>query len=308
MRTRRAGRGGGARARGCRSRPEPRSTAEAPAAGAALPAWTRLCWCGTRGTPRPCSRLGSAPRSQRGPPEAGVLLGPPPPAHSLTRVAPEEGCLPAARPQRLGLPVAREAPQTLACAAGRAGRGRGAGAAGRARRPPRPRAPAALPAPAVPGPPSTSTSTAPALAARPPLPAQVAATTAEAPGASGSPRSGCRTRSASSSSSSSRNARLPAGEPRHFSFNSLGQAHGPTGGHTSLWSFFVCGSCGLAVEKLDFHVRRSRGWSAWRRGRVHGPLLHAWELCWGLGLRTCGAGSWDCSHYPLNCLGLITLM
>ncbi|CAD7679783.1 unnamed protein product [Nyctereutes procyonoides] len=70
----------------------------------------------------------------------------------------------------------------------------------------------------------------------------------------------------------------------------------------------MCGSCSLAVEKLDFHLRRSRGWSAWRRGRIHGTLPHAWELCWGLGLRTCGAGSWDYSHYPLNCMGLITLM
>lgn len=41
---------------------------------------------------------------------------------------------------------------------------------------------------------------------------------------------------------------------------------------------------------------------------VYVTFLYAWELCRGLGLRSCGACSGDYSHYPLNFMGLITLM
>uniref|UniRef100_A0A673UQ03 Transmembrane protein 229A n=1 Tax=Suricata suricatta TaxID=37032 RepID=A0A673UQ03_SURSU len=93
-----------------------------------------------------------------------------------------------------------------------------------------------------------------------------------------------------------------------FFFNLLGQGDGATSGHTSLWSFFMYGSCSFVVEKLYFHLHYSRGWNTWKRVPIYVIFIYVWELSWGLGLRTCGACSWDYSHYPLNFMGLITLM
>ncbi|XP_028381915.2 transmembrane protein 229A [Phyllostomus discolor] len=93
-----------------------------------------------------------------------------------------------------------------------------------------------------------------------------------------------------------------------FFFNVLGQRDRATSGHTSLWSFFMYGSCSFMVEKLYFHLHYSRGWSTWKRVPIYVIFIYVWELSWGLGLRACGACSWDYSHYPLNFLGLITLM
>ncbi|XP_010585692.2 transmembrane protein 229A [Loxodonta africana] len=93
-----------------------------------------------------------------------------------------------------------------------------------------------------------------------------------------------------------------------FFFNVLGQGDGAASGHTSLWSFFMYGSCSFVVEKFYFHLHCSRGWSTWKRVPIYVLVIYAWELTWGLGLRTCGACSWDYSHYPLNFMGLITLM
>ncbi|XP_036761494.2 transmembrane protein 229A [Manis pentadactyla] len=93
-----------------------------------------------------------------------------------------------------------------------------------------------------------------------------------------------------------------------FFFNVLGRGEGATSGHTSLWSFFMYGSCSFVVEKLYFHLHYSRGWGTWKRVPIYVIFVYAWELSWGLGLRTCGACSWDYSHYPLNFMGLITLM
>ncbi|XP_054420132.1 transmembrane protein 229A [Pteronotus mesoamericanus] len=93
-----------------------------------------------------------------------------------------------------------------------------------------------------------------------------------------------------------------------FFFNVLGQRDGATSGHTSLWSFLMYGSCSFVVEKLYFHLHYSRGWSTWKRVPIYVIFVYLWELSWGLGLRACGACSWDYSHYPLNFMGLITLM
>ncbi|KAL0618008.1 Transmembrane protein 229A [Plecturocebus cupreus] len=93
-----------------------------------------------------------------------------------------------------------------------------------------------------------------------------------------------------------------------FFFNVLGQGDGTTSGHTSLWSFLMYGSCSFVVEKLYFHLHCSRGWGTWKRVPIYVTFIYVWELSWGLGLRTCGACSWDYSHYPLNFMGLITLM
>ncbi|KAG8524557.1 Transmembrane protein 229A, partial [Galemys pyrenaicus] len=93
-----------------------------------------------------------------------------------------------------------------------------------------------------------------------------------------------------------------------FFFNVLGQGDGTTNGHTSLWSFLIYGSCSFLVEKLYFHLYYKRGWGTWKRVPIYVIFIYVWEFSWGLGLRTCGACSWDYSHYPLNFMGLITLM
>ncbi|XP_018413260.1 PREDICTED: transmembrane protein 229A [Nanorana parkeri] len=91
-------------------------------------------------------------------------------------------------------------------------------------------------------------------------------------------------------------------------FNLLEKPGDPLSGHTSLWSFFMYGSCSLVVEKLYFYLAWSRGWGFRRRLPVYIAFVYTWEFCWGLGLRTWDACSWDYSHYPLNFMGLVTLM
>ncbi|XP_001370861.2 transmembrane protein 229A [Monodelphis domestica] len=93
-----------------------------------------------------------------------------------------------------------------------------------------------------------------------------------------------------------------------FFFNLLGQEDGTINGHTSLWSFFMYGSCSFVVEKLYFYLHYSRGWGTCKRIPIYILFIYTWELSWGLGLRMCGGCSWDYSHYPLNFMGLITLM
>lgn len=93
-----------------------------------------------------------------------------------------------------------------------------------------------------------------------------------------------------------------------FFFNVLRLGHGATSGHTSLWSFFMYGSCSFVVEKLYLHLYCRCGWGTWKRVPIYVIFIYVWELSWGLGLRMCSACSWDYSHYPLNFMGLITLM
>ncbi|KAM8972077.1 transmembrane protein 229A [Pelodytes ibericus] len=91
-------------------------------------------------------------------------------------------------------------------------------------------------------------------------------------------------------------------------FNVLEKPGSPLSGHTSLWSFFMYGSCSLVVEKMYFYLCYSRGWGPWKRLPVYILFVYTWEFIWGVGLRTGNACSWDYSHYPLNFKGLVTLM
>jgi len=82
-----------------------------------------------------------------------------------------------------------------------------------------------------------------------------------------------------------------------------------SGGHTSLWSFLMYGTCSFAVELLYVRLRYVWGWRArWRRLPLYVAAIYAWELSWGLVLRRFDACSWDYSHYPLNFMGLVTLV
>ena len=51
-----------------------------------------------------------------------------------------------------------------------------------------------------------------------------------------------------------------------------------------------------------------RGYSLACRLPIYIVVVYTWELMSGLVLRQIDACSWDYSHYPLNLLGLITLV
>uniref|UniRef100_A0A8C9TPT2 Transmembrane protein 229A n=1 Tax=Scleropages formosus TaxID=113540 RepID=A0A8C9TPT2_SCLFO len=91
-------------------------------------------------------------------------------------------------------------------------------------------------------------------------------------------------------------------------FNLIEKSGGSLRGHTSLWSFLMYGSCSFVVEKLYVHLHFERGWNAWKRLPIYVGFIYAWELSWGLALRRYNACSWDYSHYPLNFMGLVTLL
>ncbi|XP_051974918.1 transmembrane protein 229A [Xyrauchen texanus] len=91
-------------------------------------------------------------------------------------------------------------------------------------------------------------------------------------------------------------------------FNLFDKADGTLTGHTSLWSFFMYGSCSFVVEKLYLHLHFRRGWGTWQRLPIYICFIYTWEFIWGFVLRLFGACSWDYSHYPLNFMGLVTLL
>lgn len=91
-------------------------------------------------------------------------------------------------------------------------------------------------------------------------------------------------------------------------FNLVEKSDRTLGGHTSLWSFLMYGSCSFVVDKLYLHLHFQRGWRLWRRLPVYVCIIYTWEFTWGLVLRQFDACSWDYSHYPHNFMGLITLV
>lgn len=91
-------------------------------------------------------------------------------------------------------------------------------------------------------------------------------------------------------------------------FNLIEKSDRTLSGHTSLWSFLMYGSCSFVVEKLYLHLHFRRGWGTWRRLPIYICFIYIWEFTWGLALRQYDACSWDYSHYPLNFMGLITLL
>ncbi|XP_072696329.1 transmembrane protein 229A-like [Canis lupus baileyi] len=309
-RTRRCGRGGaGGRGReAAASRPEPLSTAEAPAAGAALPAWSDSASTGRTGCPGRLARSPDLRRLGFSSPAAACCTRSP--ASPRRRSACRPRCPSASVFSSPASPSARVALQTpaarrcgSACAADRARR---CGAAALGLRDCRTcwRSPAAQCSRSA----SCACGTGAARAAAPALAARAPA----APGAGGrrrpprhrgrrgAPLGGCRTRSAFSSSertafgmrsSSLSWAGRRADQRPHVALVllSVGQLQ-LRGGETLLPP---------ALEPRLEHLEAVP---------VYVTFLYAWELCRGLGLRSCGACSGDYSHYPLNFMGLITLM
>uniref|UniRef100_A0A3P9JKM4 Transmembrane protein 229A n=1 Tax=Oryzias latipes TaxID=8090 RepID=A0A3P9JKM4_ORYLA len=91
-------------------------------------------------------------------------------------------------------------------------------------------------------------------------------------------------------------------------FNLVEKSNRSLCGHTSLWSFFMYGSCSFLVEKLYLYLHFGRGWGTLRRLPIYVCFIYTWEFTWGLILRQFDACSWDYSHYPHNFMGLITLL
>ncbi|XP_076073934.1 transmembrane protein 229A-like [Mytilus galloprovincialis] len=78
-------------------------------------------------------------------------------------------------------------------------------------------------------------------------------------------------------------------------------------GYTTIYSFFIYGSCSLAVERLYVYLYLKHGIPWYTRTAIYLLVLYTWELSFGLVLRQFDACSWDYSHYDYNFMGLITL-
>lgn len=79
-------------------------------------------------------------------------------------------------------------------------------------------------------------------------------------------------------------------------------------GYTTLFTFFIYGSCSFFVERLYVFLYLKHGIKWYFRFPLYMVILYSWELFSGLVLRQFDACSWDYSHYPLNFMGLITLV
>ena len=78
-------------------------------------------------------------------------------------------------------------------------------------------------------------------------------------------------------------------------------------GHSSIYSFFIYGSCAFFVERLHIKMYYEYQYSILKRLPVYLLLLYFWEFTCGLILRQFNACPWDYSHYTYNFQGLITL-
>ncbi|OWF42334.1 transmembrane protein 229A-like [Mizuhopecten yessoensis] len=78
-------------------------------------------------------------------------------------------------------------------------------------------------------------------------------------------------------------------------------------GQSSIFSFFIYGSCSFLVEQLYVFLYLKHGVPRYIRLFLYLCILYTWEFGTGLLLRQFGACSWDYSHYKYNVMGLITL-
>jgi uncharacterized membrane protein len=78
-------------------------------------------------------------------------------------------------------------------------------------------------------------------------------------------------------------------------------------GHSSIYSFFIYGSCTFFVEYLFVEMYYRLHLKLPLRLVVYVLCIYFWELTSGLILRRFSACPWDYSHYHFNFMGLITL-
>jgi len=77
-------------------------------------------------------------------------------------------------------------------------------------------------------------------------------------------------------------------------------------GYSTIFSFFIYGSCSFVVERLYDHLYLKRRVPQYFRIPIYVCVLYIWEFTCGLILRQFNACSWDYSHYRYNVMGLIT--
>lgn len=78
-------------------------------------------------------------------------------------------------------------------------------------------------------------------------------------------------------------------------------------GYSTIYSFFIYGSCSMFVERMYVFLCLKHGIKMHIRIPLYVLVLYIWELSFGLVLRQFDACSWDYSHYDYNFMGLITL-
>ena len=78
-------------------------------------------------------------------------------------------------------------------------------------------------------------------------------------------------------------------------------------GYSTIYSFFIYGSCSMFVERMYVFLCLKHGIKMHFRIPLYVLVLYIWELSFGLVLRQFDACSWDYSHYDYNFMGLITL-
>ncbi|ESO89947.1 hypothetical protein LOTGIDRAFT_68734, partial [Lottia gigantea] len=76
-------------------------------------------------------------------------------------------------------------------------------------------------------------------------------------------------------------------------------------GYSTIFSFFIYGSCSYIVEQI-YKYCIQKNLSIYKRLPIYIVFTYFWEFLCGLILRQFGACSWDYSHYTLNVMGLIT--
>ena len=78
-------------------------------------------------------------------------------------------------------------------------------------------------------------------------------------------------------------------------------------GYSTIYSFFIYGSCSMFVERMYVFLCLKHGIKMHIRILLYVLVLYIWEFSFGLVLRQFDACSWDYSHYDYNFMGLITL-
>ncbi|KAK6177204.1 hypothetical protein SNE40_015351 [Patella caerulea] len=77
-------------------------------------------------------------------------------------------------------------------------------------------------------------------------------------------------------------------------------------GYSTIFSFFIYGSCSFFVEQI-YRYCVKHDYTIKHRLPIYILFIYVWEFTCGLVLRYFDACSWDYSHYRFNIMGLITL-
>ncbi|XP_053124510.1 transmembrane protein 229B-like [Hemicordylus capensis] len=76
-------------------------------------------------------------------------------------------------------------------------------------------------------------------------------------------------------------------------------------GVTSVWAFFIYGTCGFILERI--YLQQREKWCLLTRCLVYTLCIYLWEFSTGSVLRLFGACPWDYSGFRYHLLGLVTL-